>query len=269
MEYNNRHLFQLLSIERVYTAFVAEYDAHFSFSGEVHDMWEIGCVRGGIMGVTSGTEIYECGKDELVIHPGGVFHNAWAKEGSVKILTVSFSGVGFERFVPTGKFILTENEAMLVRLIEAEVAKGSDAIGIERKHESEQMVKNLLEALCLSLNRRKSETAAPDTGGSAAVFAEVAGYLAKNVDRALTVETVCAECAVGRTALKELFHTYTGVGVIKYYNILRVQRAIELIAAGYSMAQISETMHFSSQNYFSAFFRRETGTPPARYLKNG
>lgn len=269
MEHTSRRLLSVLNIDRIYTAFVRTYDAQFNFPGEHHDMWEIGCVRSGSAGITSGTEIYDCSRNELVIHPAGVFHGAWAKNGkSVSILTVSFAGIGIERFVPSGKFILSEGERRLIELIEREITVYPDGeIGAEHKRESEQIVKNLLEALCLSLHRRKNESAAPDTDKKAALFAEVATYLEKNTDRALTVETVCTECAIGKTVLKELFRAYTGTGVMKYYNCLRVRRAAELIASGLSMAQVSEIMHFSSQNYFSAFFRRETGVSPNKYTR--
>lgn len=267
MGYKRRQLFSAFSIDYVHTMFLADYDKNFNFAGEVHNMWEIGCVRAGKMGITSGTEIYECGANELFIHPTGVFHKAWAKEENVKIFTVSFSGIGIERFVPTGKFILNKRERMLIELLESETVKDADNIGIEHNHESEQIVKNLLETLCLSLNRRKSESAAPDTRGRGTQFAQVANYLAKNVDMAITVEDICCACAIGRTALKKLFNTYAGIGVIKYYNILRTRRAIGMIEEGHSMAYISETMHFSSQNYFSDFFKRETGITPTKYLK--
>lgn len=267
MSYKSIRLFSALNIERIYTFYLADYDSNFNFAGEAHDMWELACVRHGNMGITSGTEIYYCTKDELVIHPPGAFHKAWATDGNVTILTVSFSGTRTERFVPKGKFVLTESERMIVELIEKNVVCGTDDIAIERKYEIEQMIKNLLECLCLSLNMRKNENATPDRYGSAAVFAEAVGYLTRNVDRALTIEIICRECAIGKTALKELFNKYAGIGVIKYYNILRVRRAADLIAEDHSMAQIAEMMHFSSQNYFSTFFKRETGVAPSRYLK--
>ncbi|MBE6632099.1 MAG: AraC family transcriptional regulator [Ruminococcaceae bacterium] len=36
---------------------------------------------------------------------------------------------------------------------------------------------------------------------------------------------------------------------------------------GVSMAEISAKMNFSSQNYFSSFFKRETGMSPMEYRK--
>ncbi|MBQ8719501.1 MAG: helix-turn-helix transcriptional regulator [Clostridia bacterium] len=261
----------VLNIDRIYTAFVQTYDGQFDFPGEYHDMWELGCVLSGKAGITSGTEIYDMSEYDLVIHPRGVFHAAWAKGGErLTILTVSFLGSGVERFVPTGKFIPTEWEVSIIKLLVREISVQSDKNATGRqKRDGGQMLKNLLESLFLSLYRRKGESALPDADRAASRFAEVATYLEKNVDRALTTEAICTECAIGRTVLKELFHAFTGAGVMKYYNCLRIRRATALVAEGLSMAEIAEIMHFSSQSYFSAFFRRETGAPPMRYRSIG
>ena len=127
------------------------------------------------------------------------------------------------------------------------------------------MEKNLLEVLFWSLNRRKEESRSPIRDTKASMFSDVVQYLEDNVDAALTVEDICARMAIGRTTLKELFKTYTGAGVMKYYNVLRIRRAMALIGEGRPMSEISEIMNFSSQNYFSSFFKRETGTSPSKY----
>lgn len=270
MEYNHfTNLVPTMSVNRIYTAFVQTYDAAFRFQGESHDMWELGYVMEGRAGVTSGNEVYDCGKGDLVIHPSGVFHNVWAMRGEeVRIMTVSFTGNRLENRVPSGKFTLTPAERILMELLEQEIAAQSEGDGspeVNFHRDTGHIVKNLLEILCLSLHRRRGESAAPAEGHRAALFSEVVTYMQENTDNALGIGDICAACGVGQTVLKELFRTYTGMGVIKYYNHLRVRRAVALISEGHSMAQIAEIMHFSSQNYFSAFFRRETGVSPGRY----
>lgn len=86
-----------------------------------------------------------------------------------------------------------------------------------------------------------------------------------NVCMPLDMDTICSDCGIGRSALKELFRRYTGLGVIKYYNYLRTRHIVKLLGEGKSMAEISEIMNFSSQNYLSSFFKRETGMTPSEY----
>lgn len=104
----------VLSIDRLYTALVATYPNDFYYHGESHDMWEISCILSGAAGFTSGTHVYECLQGDAVITPGGLFHSAWAMNNeSIHLMTISFSGEWLNRFVPSGKHTLADNEKTL------------------------------------------------------------------------------------------------------------------------------------------------------------
>ncbi|MBQ7338180.1 MAG: helix-turn-helix transcriptional regulator [Clostridia bacterium] len=270
MELAIRHLRSVLAVEGIFSAFVESYGSDFNFPGESHEVWEIGAVLSGCAGITSGAEIYECGVGELIIHPPGAFHTAWAKDQlGVRILTVTFTAHG-SRYVPSGKFVLTAREQTVIHLLGELIDHEVDtpfSIDASLRPEAEQMIKNYIEILCLSLHLRRAETESPAQEEKAALFAEIVGFMQAHVDDALTVEDICVACGIGRTTLKELFRRFTGTGAIKYYNHLRVRRAIALMDEGESMQQIATRMHFSSQNYFSDFFRRATGVPPTKYFK--
>jgi len=268
MEHIAHRLLPILNIDRIYTAFVSTYDESFSFAGEYHEMWELDIILEGSAGITSGTEIYDCPCGTLIIHPANIFHNVWAKDGEpLKILTVSFTGSGVEQIIPTGKFIMNGREQVLSDLLRETVISfgGLRELG-KNEYTDRQILKNLLETFLLSLYRRKTKSEKPIHDRNAVQFAEVATYLQEHTDDALTVLDICRVHAVGQTALKKLFKVYTGAGVMKYYNALRIRRSVELMEKGLSMAEIAETMHFSSQNYFSSFFKRETGVMPSRYF---
>ena len=94
---------------------------------------------------------------------------------------------------------------------------------------------------------------------------EIAAYMTEHVCENINVEDICVSCGIGRSALKELFRKYTGIGAMKYFNYLRIRHAIKLIGRDFTMAEIAVDMNFSSQNYFSAFFKRETGLTPTQY----
>ena len=104
-----RRLYPGLAVDALYTAFMTAYEPHFNFPGESHEMWELGCVLTGRMGITSGSNVYECEPYEMVIHPGGIFHTSWTiGDENSRLPTVSFSGDGLDYLVPRGKFILNE-----------------------------------------------------------------------------------------------------------------------------------------------------------------
>ena len=271
IQLNLRHLRSVLDVESVYTAFIEEYDSSFDFPGESHDLWEIGAVLSGCAGITSGAEVYECKVGEMIIHAPGVFHTARAKYGAgVRILTVSFRARGGTRYIPSGKFILTAPEQTLLcllgDLIDARM-ENPKPIKASLRPSEEQMLKNYLEILCLSLHLRRAQTQSPDKEERAAMFAEAVGFMQAHVDDAISVEDVCMACGIGRTVLKELFRHYTGMGVMQHYNHLRLRRIIERMTEGEALGDIAISMNFSSQSYMTAFFRRQTGVAPRNYLK--
>jgi len=133
------------------------------------------------------------------------------------------------------------------------------------KPEDEQILKNLLETLVLSLNLRRNESEQKAVGTDSDRFSEITEYMKAHIREPLDVSRICLDCGIGRSVLKELFHRYTGAGVIKYYNYLRLRHIIKLLGEGMQMSEISDRMNFSSQNYLSSFFKRETGMTPSKY----
>lgn len=264
-----RPLYPALSIDNLYTAMVCDYSGDFVFQGETHEMWEMSCILSGAAGITSGTKVYECVKGDAIIIPGGLFHTSWAMNNeSVRMMTVSFTGNWVSHFVPVGKFTLTQREMMIVGILAdkiRETCAGHDPHEVDICREDEQIIKNLIETVVLSLNLRRDENEKTASTGAGDRFSGIAGYMKAHVCDPLDVERICSECSIGRSALKELFRRYTGSGVIKYYNYLRIRHVIKLLGDGMLMSEIAETMNFSSQNYLSSFFKRETGMTPSQY----
>ena len=128
-----------------------------------------------------------------------------------------------------------------------------------------QVLKNLLESLILLLNRRKNETSTQVKDRKTNTFSDIATFLEQSVDDALTINDICIKKAIGRSTLKALFKKYAGWGIMEYYNALRIKRAVQLMQNGKALSEIAEIMNFSSPNYVSSFFKRETGLPPSRY----
>lgn len=271
MDMPKKYLPSGLSVDCLCTAFVNRYEPNFTFRGESHEAWELSCFLDGEGGVTSGTEVYRCVAGDMVIHPPHRFHTFWTDDGEEAcVLTVSFMGEGTSHFVPKGKFSLTDTEPLLVELLTKEIQKTYQGIlprDCHRPAEDEQIVKGLLETLLLSLHRRRGETEQVAEGGRASRFAQIAAYLRAHVCEPLDVTRICADCHVSRSTLKDLFRRYTGAGVMQYLHSLRLRHACKLLKTDRSMADIAAEMNFSSQNYFSAFFKREMGVSPMQYRR--
>lgn len=90
-------------------------------------------------------------------------------------------------------------------------------------------------------------------------------FLKANVCRNVTIEDIAGELFESPSNLKRIFHKYTNMGIMHYYNDLRIYYAEQLLTQGKTMRQIASEMNFSSQNYFSYFFKKATGKSPSEY----
>ena len=89
----------------------------------------------------------------------------------------------------------------------------------------------------------------------------------ESVSSNLTLEELAAKNNVSISYLKLLFKKYAGVSPKGYYTRLRLHHAAELLEKGIPISEISDRMSFSSPNYFSEFFKRNTGLSPSEFKK--
>ena len=77
------------------------------------------------------------------------------------------------------------------------------------------------------------------------------------------METGCNNISI--SYLKLLFKNYAGISPKIYFNQLRARHAAQLLKKDLSVAEVAEQMNFSSQNYFTVFFRKHMGVTPSEY----
>ena len=270
MEYKKYEIDRKFSIDGLFSAFVAWYGNEFYFPGESHEMWEFDCILEGSSGLTSGENIYNCGPYEIVIHQPNIFHTAWnSGKEPIRVLTVSFTVEGDESRIPFGKYILSDTGKLvtdeivrcLIDNFKGNVEHSEDRLSDTYGH----YISDLLEVILLSCLDKNEEQGVPVKDGKAALFRDVIRFMKENIDEDPDMDTICRSIGIGRTSLKELFKKYTGRSVFDYQRDLRFRRCVSLMESGMSMAEIAEIMHFSSQNYFSSYFKKISGMTPVRY----
>ena len=270
-------VYPTLRIDALYTVYILPQDKNFRFPGETHPIWEFDYVIDGEMNFTADDRAYFCTEGEAVLHRPDAFHTAWLDRDIISHgFTITFTGSGLQN-LPDGKFTLTPEERTIVDLLMAEVPRLFScydrldytplATAAEGRDEGYQMLVNYLEILLLSLQRRRAEAGQPLCDEQARLYADIVGYLQDHVDEDLCVDDIGRRFAMSASSLKLLFRRFTGEGVIKYYNHLRIKRVVALLSEGLSVNETAKQMNFSSQNYLSAFFKRETGMPPSVYVR--
>lgn len=93
--------------------------------------------------------------------------------------------------------------------------------------------------------------------------------IADNLDNpALDVNFIAANMCISRSLLFNKVKALTGVGIINYVNIQRIDKAAVLLTnTSMNITEVSEAVGFSSLRYFSKVFKSIKGTIPSNYNK--
>ena len=259
-------------ITALHTAFQATYGADYYFGGESHDFWEIVIATEGEIGVTAGKDVFYLKKGQAILHEPNEFHNVWSEKGhEAGLLIFTFSADHLPN-LPSRIFEVSELAVPVDILTEIRSAFQRHKGWIEGVREGcEQKAELALKRLELFLLQTFFENAPQKSGASlpqsAKHYADVVKFLEENLHRALSVAEIAKECRVGEVNLKKIFSRYAGVGVIAYFNHLKVRAAVGLLEGGATVREVSEQLGFLNQNYFCTVFKRVTGKTPKSFKR--
>ena len=255
-------------ITDVYTAFSQDFGPQFHFRGETLDFWELVCVTEGQISVAADSKIFVLKKGQAILHCPMQFHNISAMgNGHSSITVFSFSGKNIPHL--ENKVIEIENSSRVKQLLE--LARKHYVI---RHHFSIKEPKNegyahliyvkRLELFLLELANAYSRNDVTLSKG-AENYAFILKTINSNIEKRLSVTELAVLCNMSEINLQKTFSHYAGVGIIEYFNRVKMQRATELLNEGASVKQTALQLGFYDQNYFSTVFKRITGHTPSRY----
>lgn len=91
-------------------------------------------------------------------------------------------------------------------------------------------------------------------------------YVRENCHKRLSVEEIADAVHLSKEYLSSKFKEVTGVSLPDYINQQKVSEAKQyLLFTDMSLAEIAESLSFSSQSYFQSVFKKHTGHTPAKY----
>ncbi len=254
------------SITGFCSAFRFSWDNSFVFHGESHDFWEIVYVQEGEVESTEDENIYRLRENNFILHAPMEFHRIRSAEGSKPrgiILSFTAEGILPEK-VKKGVFPLSEKERaeyedicnQIIRLIKAPP---------ETSYAGQEAADRLA-AFLMQLNGETAHKTVVRSAG-AKEYQQIVSEMTARVCENLTLTDFAVAHSVSISYLKLLFRTYAGISPKTYYNQLRARYATRLLEEDRSIAEIATIMNFSSQNYFTVFFRKHMGCNPSDYRK--
>ncbi len=270
--YSSKHDRGIISIN---SAFLRDAHEDFYFEGEMHDFWEMVYAVDGSVTVSEDEHVYELSKGQAIFHRPMEFHRLWCRKGQKgKLIIISFKYDG-TLIDGLGNGMFTLNSYLHQLLTETFKHISFNFENAELTLDSKE--DNILnESICIAelelfLLTTVSEIL-PDKKQSYTVgahnYKNILRVMKAHIDENLSVDDIAFLAQLGTSNLKKTFRTYAGCGVMQYFNKMRIMHASELLKTGLSVAEVSDKMSFSSPEYFSYVFKRETGITPIQFKAN-
>ena len=263
-----------IRLTSVFTIFEAIYQEDYYFGGETHDFWEFVCVLDGVLGVTAGEDVFLLERGQAVLHKPMEFHRLWAERKTRPHIAVISFAADVMPDMKERRFALKEEELdTLSKLMQArddifEVEQGLMIHKIKAGAEIEaHRYVAQFEMLLLKALQENTSTVLPYVSSGAENYRKIVQVLEEHLEERLTLGKVAELCQMSEAAVKKTFSRYAGIGLMTYFNQIKIRRAIRLLEEGKSVSQIAQMLGFADQNYFSTVFKRVTGSAPTKYLK--
>jgi AraC-like DNA-binding protein len=149
------------------------------------------------------------------------------------------------------------------------------AISMMGEPENTAAHESLLSALMIAVIERFAQWRAPETSIRAA-FAPLIDWRVRKamsamqheLGDALRVEDVARAVGLSRPHFFRLFESSLKLSPRVYFNVLRLERAVEALVGGaVPVADISTNLGFSEPGHFSRFFRDHAGVSPSEFRR--
>ncbi len=264
---------RILTVHSIHTAFHIAHDEHFSFEGEMHNFWELVFISEGKASIAKDNRIFNLGSGDIAFHRPMEFHRLLSNGSPFRVLVISFAADGeiLERLAE-GVFTLelAQQNALMALLRDIEDAFTKDGIVLSSHGEfpaSVQAVALHLELFLLDILKLDGLEKKADKTRSARDFSRVVEIMNQHIGENVSVPELARLANLSVSNLKKIFQKYAGTGVSKHFTSLKIIRATQLLESGLTVSEVSEQLGFSSQNYFSYVFRRETGRLPKTFKR--
>lgn len=268
MYYKRLEVNKTADIKGLYTFFSETYGKGYYFDGEAHDFYEVVCVIDGCAGITSDSSAFVLRCGQAVVHRPGVFHKIWAA-GDENTTVIIFSFDGFLD-MPEGSLVFDMgngiNEIMRICTEKDRIftfkGKSFDNV-FEGCKDKQAVFVNCLENFLTRLVGNISSFGPKSKNEED--YSMIIKILEDNINRTLCLSEIAELCKMSSPKLKKLFSKYSGMGVMSYFNSMKMRRAEEFLRGGMSVKETAYRLGFSDQNYFSYAFKKYMGKSPKMF----
>ena len=257
--------FEVLSVSNLVSCIENTYKSDFVFPGEQHKIWEFVYVKDGCLEVVKDGRVYILESGQMTFYASNVFHGIRSAKGTsphIIIIAFDLEDTNCEK-LGRGVFNLNEKEDALI----------TDAvINYKNYKKTDNKIKLQtatlkLEELMLSLLDNYAPQLIPQKNAGSLNYRIIIKTMEEYAYNNLCADEIAKLCGMSLSNVKKTFKRYSGIGLMNYYNTIRMAKAKSLIEQGKSMNEISQMLNFTNQYYFTVTFKRHTNMTPTEYKK--
>ena len=285
--YHKQPLKSQLEISGIYTVHYFKYGKKFKYKEESHNFYELVYIDSGSATIKSNQQSFTLNQGECFIHKPNDLHTISTMEEFANSVILSFECNNKILLNLSGKIIhLNVLHKQLLNQIISEAKQGYcdrlDDLSLNKMNKSEnpplgcdQIIKNCIELLLISLLRQECETSKTNTsnvqGLNSLLVRQILDILNYNIDVSdhVSLEQISYKIGYSKSYLKSKFKTETGKSIIQYFLEMKVEKAKKLLSYGnITINEISESLKFNSVQYFCRVFKQRTGMTPTEYANS-
>ncbi len=282
MEYQDITPLRPLRIDRIVSIHYFEYTRDFTFSGEMHNFWEVVYADKGSLLLTAGAAELRLAPGDFFIHRPMEFHNVRPAPGEASNAVIFSFHCSCERLYTVAGMTHVCGEEQH-RLLSAIIRHAREAFStplgdpyttaLTRRagvsFGTEQLIVAEMEQFLIEVLRQNEGnpvTASPLRHIADPFAASVCDYLEKNITRPVTFPELCQRFSISPSKLKKIFHEKVGCGAMEYFAACRIDCAKRMIREKEkNLTEIAETLCFSSLPHFSRQFKSQVHMTPSEY----
>lgn len=260
-----------LEISDIITAFEVTRERDFTFPGEMHNFWEIVQIVDGEVTISADDKVYNLGENSVIFHKPMEFHNISAVNNCMpRIRIISFTAKGdfmkdFENVCTRFTTEQTYAYSQIVKKAEKWLNDCDNDNSPNLKLHS-QLIANELENFLIELKLSKFMPNKQNVlRASEANFQTILRVIHEHFEENLNLESLAKLCNMSVSNMKKIFHQFYNQGIMNYVTSLKIRKSIDLLNSDLTIKQISDSLCFDNQNYFSIVFKKHTGISPREY----
>ena len=100
------------------------------------------------------------------------------------------------------------------------------------------------------------------------MIAQALEYVSKHYNEKLTNDILAEAAGMSIVYFRKLFTEIVGVSPINYVHRFRIEKAIKMLDADYgTLSDVAAALGYISLYDFSRDFKKHTGVPPSKYVR--